>query len=61
MEARDALKAFLSMNDVFIEENVASTQPYFSEAGVLVYAPEHGTGMKIKILEYARVRRSNRH
>ncbi|HEY2012955.1 MAG TPA: glycosyltransferase, partial [Bryobacteraceae bacterium] len=36
---------------VEIHEDVASTQPYFENATVLLYAPERGTGMKVKVLE----------
>ncbi len=50
-EARTVLCAFLDMPSVTIVENVPDTRSYFEAAGVLVYAPERGCGMKIKILE----------
>jgi glycosyltransferase involved in cell wall biosynthesis len=49
--ARSALKPFLGMPDVTIEENVPDIRPYFERTGVLLYAPGRGSGMKIKILE----------
>lgn len=49
--ARTALKDFLRMPDVTIEENVPDIQPYFEKTSVLLYAPGRGSGMKIKILE----------
>jgi polysaccharide biosynthesis protein PslH len=49
--ARWALSDFLNQLDVEIHENVVSTQPYFEQATMLLYAPERGTGMKVKILE----------
>ena len=49
--ARRALGDFLQLNDVDIQENVPSTQPYFERATILLYAPERGSGMKVKILE----------
>ncbi len=50
-DARSALSDFLHQVDVDIQENVVSTQPYFEQATMLLYAPERGTGMKVKILE----------
>jgi polysaccharide biosynthesis protein PslH len=50
-EARTALRQFLSLPDVAIEENVADILPYFRASDVLLYAPEQGSGMKVKILE----------
>jgi len=49
--ARSALREFLDMPDVTIEENVPDIQPYFERTGVMLYAPGRGSGMKIKILE----------
>jgi glycosyltransferase involved in cell wall biosynthesis len=49
--AKTALKDFLCLPDVTIEENVPDTRPYFERTGVLLYAPGRGSGMKIKILE----------
>jgi glycosyltransferase involved in cell wall biosynthesis len=36
---------------VSIHQDVPETLPYFREASVLVYAPERGSGMKVKVLE----------
>lgn len=49
--ARTALKDYLEMPDVTIEENVPDMRPYFERTGVMLYAPGRGSGMKIKILE----------
>jgi len=51
--ARSALAhtGFESMNDVEVLENVADASPYFKEAGLLLYAPIRGSGMKTKIQE----------
>jgi polysaccharide biosynthesis protein PslH len=49
--ARTALREFLDVPGVTIVENVPDARPYFEAAGVLVYAPERGSGMKIKVLE----------
>ena len=50
-EARAALRDFLGMPDVIIQENVADTIPYFLSTDVLLYAPSRGSGMKVKVLE----------
>lgn len=50
-QARSALKEFLEMPDVTIEEDVPDIRPYFEQTGVMLYAPGRGSGMKIKILE----------
>lgn len=50
-DAKRALARYLGRQDVTIEENVADIRPWFERAGVLVYAPGRGSGMKIKILE----------
>jgi polysaccharide biosynthesis protein PslH len=49
--ARSALAEYLSLPDVEIIENVPDTNPYFRDAGVFLYAPSRGSGMKIKVLE----------
>ena len=49
--ARSALREFLQMPGVTIEENVPDIRPYFDRAGVLLYAPGRGSGMKVKVLE----------
>jgi glycosyltransferase involved in cell wall biosynthesis len=50
-QARSALKEFLEMPDVTIEEDVPDIRPYFERMGVMLYAPERGSGMKVKVLE----------
>lgn len=37
--------------NVSVHENVPDTVPYFRGADVLLYAPERGSGMKVKVLE----------
>ncbi|MCS7318252.1 MAG: glycosyltransferase family 4 protein, partial [Candidatus Dojkabacteria bacterium] len=49
--AKTALKDYLGMPDVIIEENVPDTRPYFERTAVMLYAPGRGSGMKIKVLE----------
>jgi glycosyltransferase involved in cell wall biosynthesis len=49
--ARSVLKEYLELPDVQIVENVADTIPYFHKAAAFVYAPQRGSGMKIKVLE----------
>jgi glycosyltransferase involved in cell wall biosynthesis len=50
-KARSVLRAYLNVPGAKIEEDVASTQPYFEHASVLLYAPERGSGVKVKVLE----------
>jgi len=50
-KAREALKDYLHLQDIEILENVPDIQPYFNNAGVLVYPPQRGSGMKIKVQE----------
>jgi glycosyltransferase involved in cell wall biosynthesis len=49
--AKAALREYVGLPDVTIEENVPETRPYFEQTGVMLYAPGRGSGMKIKILE----------
>ena len=49
--AKAALKDYLALPDVAVEENVPDTRPYFERTAVMLYAPGRGSGMKIKILE----------
>jgi glycosyltransferase involved in cell wall biosynthesis len=49
--ARAALKDFLGLPGVTVEENVPDVRPYFERTGVLLYAPARGSGMKIKVME----------
>ena len=49
--ARSALRDYLNLPDVKIYENVPDAAPFFRRAGVFLYAPARGSGMKIKILE----------
>ena len=50
-KARETLSEYLTLPDVTILENVTNTEPFFAKTSVFVYAPERGTGMKIKVLE----------
>jgi len=45
------LHEFRALPDVVVQENVADTGPYFERTSVFLYAPERGSGMKVKILE----------
>ena len=49
--ARNALRAYLNVPGADFHEDVVSTQPYFENATLLLYAPERGSGMKVKVLE----------
>lgn len=49
--ARSVLRNFLSEPDVEVFENVPDIQPYFESTNVLLYTPDRGTGMKVKVLE----------
>lgn len=49
--ARSALSDYLERPDIDIAEDVASTRPYFEDTTVMLYAPERGSGMKVKVLE----------
>jgi glycosyltransferase involved in cell wall biosynthesis len=50
-QARTALRPFLSLPGVEILENVPETRPFFENSSLLLYAPERGSGMKVKVLE----------
>lgn len=50
-DAKRKLAAFSGMPSVAIDENVPDTRPYFENSTILIYAPDRGSGMKIKILE----------
>jgi glycosyltransferase involved in cell wall biosynthesis len=50
-DARRALHRYLQEPGVEIRENVAATQPYFENASILLYAPQQGSGAKVKVLE----------
>jgi glycosyltransferase involved in cell wall biosynthesis len=49
--ARSALADFVDRPGVTIAENVPDAHPYFERAGVMVYAPGRGSGMKVKVME----------
>jgi glycosyltransferase involved in cell wall biosynthesis len=49
--ARTALASFLETPGVEILENVPDTRPFFENSSLLLYAPERGSGMKVKVLE----------
>ncbi len=53
-QARSALAAFLPTEQdpsITVEENVPDTLPYFRQLDAMLYAPAHGTGVKVKVLE----------
>ncbi len=50
-KARAALRDYLGCSDLEVVENVSDTRSYFERAGVLLYAPERASGMKVKVLE----------
>jgi polysaccharide biosynthesis protein PslH len=50
-EARHSLRDHLPQAGVTVAENVADTRPFFERTAVFLYAPERGSGMKVKILE----------
>jgi glycosyltransferase involved in cell wall biosynthesis len=49
--ARKALKHLLPIPGVEVIENVRDIQPFFERSSILLYAPERGSGMKVKVLE----------
>lgn len=49
--ARHAFARFLDLPGICIEEDVPDTLPWFRGLDLLVYAPECGSGMKVKIME----------
>jgi glycosyltransferase involved in cell wall biosynthesis len=49
--ARSALRAFLPISGVEVLENVPDVRPFFEKSSLLLYAPERGSGMKVKVLE----------
>ena len=51
LSARSALRDFLDLPDVRIEENVPDILPFFLGADALLYAPEQASGVKVKIQE----------
>jgi glycosyltransferase involved in cell wall biosynthesis len=50
-DARKALRAHLPQAGVDVVENVLDARPYFERTNVFLYAPERGTGMKVKVME----------
>ncbi len=50
-DAKSILEADVGRPDVEILENVPDITPYFYAMDVMLYAPERGTGMKIKVIE----------
>jgi glycosyltransferase involved in cell wall biosynthesis len=49
--ARQALGYYLAEPGVETSQDVVSTEPFFRQASVLLYAPESGSGIKVKVLE----------
>jgi polysaccharide biosynthesis protein PslH len=50
-QAKSGLTKFLGLPDVTIEQDVPDILPYFRDTDVLLYAPQEGSGMKVKVLE----------
>jgi glycosyltransferase involved in cell wall biosynthesis len=50
-DARSVLRDSLNTPGLTVHENVPDIIPYFRDATVLLYAPERGSGMKVKVLE----------
>jgi glycosyltransferase involved in cell wall biosynthesis len=50
-QARRNLGQFSAAPGIELIEDVPDTQPYFDRASVMLYAPERGSGMKVKVLE----------
>lgn len=50
-DARTALKDYVGLPSVEIHENVPDIAPYFEATDVMLYAPQVGSGMKVKVLE----------
>jgi glycosyltransferase involved in cell wall biosynthesis len=49
--ARSAMERLGSGPGVEFHENVPDTAPYFHSLNAFLYAPTHGSGMKVKVLE----------
>jgi glycosyltransferase involved in cell wall biosynthesis len=49
--AGKALAEYRDMPDLTIHEDVSDVIPHFRNIDVLLYAPDYGSGMKVKILE----------
>ena len=45
------LQKYSSQPDLTLAENLAHPSDFFSKAGVMVYAPSRGSGMKVKVME----------
>ena len=49
--AQRVLSGYERVGQVTINDSVPEVRPYFERASVLLYAPEHASGMKVKVLE----------
>ena len=49
--ARKYLGQYASTPDVTLTGNLSHPTDFFSQAAVMVYAPSHGSGMKVKVME----------
>ncbi len=49
--AASCMQRFRNSDLIEIHENVKDIEPYFRKLDVLLYAPEHGSGMKVKVME----------
>jgi len=45
------LSKYSSEPDLTLAENLSHPSEFFSKAAVMVYAPSHGSGMKVKVME----------
>jgi glycosyltransferase involved in cell wall biosynthesis len=45
------LRENIDLTDVAVDQDVANIGPYFERAGIFLYAPERGSGMKVKVQE----------
>jgi glycosyltransferase involved in cell wall biosynthesis len=54
LAGRCAAQAFADLSaapDTVIHDNVPDILPYFTDIDVMLYAPDHGSGMKVKVME----------
>jgi len=49
--AQHVLSGYERLGKVTINDSVPDVRPFFERASVLLYAPEHASGMKVKVLE----------
>lgn len=49
--AQTVFQAYRNLPDVMIEDRVTDVEGFFRSIDLLLYAPEHGSGMKFKVME----------